>query len=100
VLGADHTAYLLGLWDGLSTSASFDVKSYTGTRIVKPKKGNPNLAGTTPDVLELPLGIEEIRGIALGRAFGVVIGLEEDRQHLIEERMLEEQASMRPRNNL
>ena len=95
VLGADHTAYLLGLWDGLSTSANFDLKKHTGTRVVKPKNGsaNPNLSCTTPDVLELPLGIEEIRGIALGRSFGVAIGLEEDRHYLIEQRILEEQAA-------
>ena len=94
-MGADHTAYLLGLWDGLATSANFDLKKHTGTRVVKPKNGagNPNLPCTTPDVLELPLGIEEIRGIALGRSFGVAIGLEEDRQYLIEQRILEEQAA-------
>jgi hypothetical protein len=86
---------LLGLWDGLSTSANFDLKKHTGTRVVKPKHGlvNSNLPCTTPDVLELPLGIEEIRGIALGRSFGVAIGLEEDRQLLIEQRILEEQAA-------
>ena len=43
--------------------------------------------GTTPDVLETPLGIEEIKAISLGSHHGIVIGLEEDNQRLIQKRL-------------
>ena len=43
--------------------------------------------GTTPDVLEVPLGVCDVRNIALGPHHGIVVGFEEDRQHLIQQRL-------------
>jgi len=51
VLGSDDTAYLLGTWDGLSNYVPFVKSKYGAVR--KSQKG------TTPDVLETPLGIDE-----------------------------------------
>ena len=50
--------------------------------------------GTVPDTIDVPLGIQVIKDIALGINHGMIIGLEEDRQHLIQQRLDLERAEI------
>ena len=86
VIGGDDTVYLLGRWDGLT--------SFVPSKLSKFATVRKSMKGTTPDVLETPLGIEEIKAIALGVDHGMIIGLEEDRQNIIQKRKAEERSVM------
>lgn len=57
VLGGDDTVYLLGRWDGLTSFVPSKLSKYATVR--------KSMKGTTPDVLETPLGIEEIKVCAV-----------------------------------
>ena len=86
VIGSDDTAYMLGRWDGITDRTA--VMSSRNAPVAKSAKG------TTPDVLETPLGICDVRGLSLGPHHGMVIGFEEDRQHLVQQRLEEEREDL------
>uniref|UniRef100_A0A7S4PM21 SAM domain-containing protein n=1 Tax=Guillardia theta TaxID=55529 RepID=A0A7S4PM21_GUITH len=80
-IGNDETAYLLGAWKGITDHVQSKVEKLAGPSVRVSTKG------TTPDVLEMPIGIEAIKGIALSESHGMVIGVEQDKQGLIQKRL-------------
>ena len=79
VIGGDDTCYLLGLWDGLS--------SYVPSKLSKYATVRRSAKGTMPDLLEPPLGVDEVKAVCMSAHHGMIIGLEEDRQRLIQRRL-------------
>jgi len=86
VLGGDDQAYLLGQWDGSQDVAASNISRHVAIR--------KSTRGTVPDTIDVPLGIQVIKDIALGINHGMIIGLEEDRQHLIQQRLDLERAEI------
>jgi hypothetical protein len=77
---------MLGRWDGVTQrTATVGGRSAPVAKSAK---------GTTPDVLETPLGICDVRALALGSHHGIVVGYEEDRQHLVQQRLEEERETL------
>jgi len=79
VIGGDDTAYMLGTWDGLTLHVQSKLSKYATVR--------RSTKGTMPDLLEPPLGIDEVKAICMSGHHGMIIGLEEDRQRLIQRRL-------------
>ncbi len=80
VIGGDDNAYLLGRWDGLT------VGSFVGS--IASKYTNVKRSGKiNAEKLSLPLGIQSVRSLSLGKSHGIIIGIEEDKQGLIQQRI-------------
>ena len=80
VVGGDDNAYLLGRWDGLTVGSYVEsfASKYTNVR----RSGKINA-----EKLALPLGIQAVRSISLGKSHGMIVGIEEDKQGLIQQRI-------------
>ena len=79
VIGGDDTCYMLGLWDGLTMHVPSKLSKYATVR--------RSTKGTMPDLLEPPLGIDEVKAVCMSGHHGMIIGMEEDRQRLIQRRL-------------
>lgn len=86
VIGGDDTAYLIGIWDGLTTHVQSKQSKYGTVR--------KSLKGTMPDLLEPPLGINEVKAICISSHHGMIIGLEEDPQRLVQRRLDQERQEL------
>ena len=86
VVGGDDTAYMLGTWDGLTNHVQSKLSQYATVR--------RSVKGTMPDLLEPPLGIDEVKAVCMSAHHGMIIGLEEDRQRLIQRRLEHERQEL------
>jgi alpha-tubulin suppressor-like RCC1 family protein len=80
VVGGDDNAYLLGRWDGLTVGSYVESFASKYTNVKRSGKINA-------EKLSLPLGIQSVRSISLGKSHGIIVGMEDDKQGLIQQRI-------------